>query len=57
MLVLTRKRKQALQIGDDITVHVVRIDGDKVRLAVDAPDHVKILRTELLRKVTGQDAS
>ena len=49
MLVLSRKKKQALQIGENITIHVVRIDGDKVRLAIDAPLEVRVVRTELLK--------
>ncbi len=44
MLVLTRKRGESLKIGDDVVVKVQRIDHNRVRLAVDAPRHVRILR-------------
>jgi carbon storage regulator len=47
MLVLSRKTGQKVVIGHGITVTVVEIDGNRVRLAVDAPDRVRILRAEL----------
>jgi carbon storage regulator len=48
MLVLTRKLYESIRIGPDIVVHVTLIAGDTVRIGIDAPDDVKILRTELL---------
>lgn len=48
MLVLSRKAMESLQIGPDIVVTVIRIAGDKVRLAISAPRDVRILRTELV---------
>ena len=47
MLLLTRKRGEKVVIGNDITVTIVKVTGDKVRLAFDAPDQVHILRAEL----------
>ena len=47
MLVLSRKVKEKIRIGDDITVTIVRIQGEKVRLGIDAPKDVTILRTEI----------
>ena len=47
MLVLTRKRNEAILINDDITITVVEIRGDKVRLGVDAPKDVPIHRKEV----------
>ena len=47
MLVLTRKENEAIRIGDNIMIIVCRIDHDKVRIAVEAPNHVRILRAEL----------
>lgn len=44
MLVLTRKRDEKILIGDNIVVTVVEISGDKVRLGVDAPQDVPIVR-------------
>ena len=47
MLVLSRKVGEAIHIGDDITVVVSRIDGNRVRLAFTAPRDVHIVRSEL----------
>jgi carbon storage regulator len=48
MLVLSRKVGQQIKISDNITITVVRVQGDKVRLGIDAPDDVLILRSELI---------
>ena len=47
MLVLTRKAGEKLVIGNDIVVTVVQIQGNKVRVSIDAPADVRILRGEL----------
>lgn len=47
MLVLTRKKDQVIRIGDDISVMVIEIRGDKVRLGIDAPAHVGVHRQEV----------
>ena len=47
MLVLSRKPGEKLVIGNGITVIVVSVIGNKVRLAFDAPDQFRILRAEL----------
>ena len=47
MLILSRKESECIHLGDDIVVTIVRVNGDKVRIGVQAPSHVKILRTEL----------
>ena len=48
MLILNRKAGESLEIGEDITVTVVSVDGGKVRLAISAPKSVPILRGELV---------
>ena len=48
MLVLSRKPGEKVVIGGGITVTVVSVLGNKVRLAFDAPGQVRILRAELL---------
>ena len=48
MLILQRKAGESLVIGDDITVRVISVDGARVRLAIDAPGDIPILRSELL---------
>ena len=47
MLVLSRKERQRIKLGETIVVTVVRVMGDKVRLGFEAPDDVLILREEL----------
>lgn len=49
MLVLTRKASQKIHIGEDITITVVRIDGNKVRIGIEAPHGVPVMREELLQ--------
>ena len=48
MLVLTRKLMEKLYIGDDICVTVVRLEGGQVRLGIDAPRDVAVVRAELV---------
>ena len=48
MLILTRRTGEALMIGDDVTVRVLGVKGNQVRIGVDAPDDVVVVREELL---------
>jgi carbon storage regulator len=50
MLVFSRKSGDQVVLGDGITLTVLEVRGDRVRLAVDAPDTVRILRAELARR-------
>ena len=52
MLVLTRKVLEGITIGDDIRVTVVRVEGGQVRLGIEAPRHVTVLRGELVDRPT-----
>ena len=52
MLVLTRRANETIQIGEDIRVPVVSIEGDRVRIGIEAPRDQKIYRLELLQEVT-----
>jgi carbon storage regulator len=47
MLVLSRKPGEKVVIGNGITLTAVEVKGNRVRLAIDAPDQVRILRAEL----------
>lgn len=51
MLVLSRKIGERIRIGDDVTLTVVRIQGDKVRLGIEAPEEVAIHREEVFRRL------
>jgi len=47
MLVLSRKESQRIRLGDSIVITIVKISGDKVRIGIDAPSDVLVLRDEL----------
>ena len=51
MLVLSRKQKQAICIGDDIQITVVQVSGNRVRLAIEAPKHIAIHRDEIAKRL------
>ena len=59
MLVLTRKAKQSIMIGDEIEVTVLSNDGAKVRLGIQAPSNVPVHRMEIYLEIQaqGQDQS
>lgn len=48
MLVLSRKKGQVLRIGDDVLIKIIEVRGGVVRLGIEAPDEVPILRGELV---------
>ena len=48
MLVLSRKQGQRIQLGNDTTITITRIQGNTVRIGIEAPDHVTVMRAELL---------
>lgn len=47
MLILRRKKNESLLIGDNIRITIIECAGDGVRLAIDAPKQISILREEL----------
>ena len=49
MLVLSRRERERVRLGDSIVVTIVRVTGDRVRLGIDAPADVLVLRDELDR--------
>ncbi|SFI14047.1 carbon storage regulator CsrA [Planctomicrobium piriforme] len=51
MLVLSRKQDEKIIIGDSITLMVVSIQGDKVRLGIEAPKNVSIHREEVYQAI------
>ncbi len=50
MLVLSRKETETIKIGDDIEITLVRVSGDRVRVGIQAPSELVILRGELEKK-------
>jgi carbon storage regulator len=55
MLVLTRKSDESIKLGDDITITVIEIKGNSVRLGITAPSHVRIYRKELYDKIKNEN--
>ena len=51
MLVLSRKKNESIVINDDITIVVVEIRGDKVRLGVEAPKEIPVHRREVFEAI------
>ena len=51
MLILTRRVGETLNIGDDISVTVLGVRGNQVRLGVDAPKNVAVHREEIYQKI------
>ncbi len=47
MLVLSRKESQRIQLGDSIVLTIVRVNGDRVRVGIEAPLDVQVRRGEL----------
>ena len=54
MLVLSRKKNETIVINDNITVTVVEIRGDKVRLGIEAPKSVSVHRREVYEAIQDQ---
>lgn len=57
MLVLSRKKNESIVINNDITIVVVEIRGDKVRLGVEAPKEVPVHRREVYDAIHRNDAT
>lgn len=55
MLVLTRKANESIQIGDNIEIKVLAIEGDQVKLGIDAPKSVDIHRREIYVAIQQQN--
>ena len=51
MLILQRKPGEAVRIGDDVTVSILSVENGRVRIAIDAPTSIPILRSELIEAI------
>lgn len=56
MLILTRRPGESIQVGDDIEISVLEIRGNQVRLGINAPTDVLVLRSELVDQNRKPDA-
>ena len=55
MLILSRKVNEKIMIGDDISVSIIEIRGDQVRVGVDAPKSVKVFRQEVFDAIKAEN--
>lgn len=53
MLVLTRKRRESIRVGDDVVVTVLAIHGTKVQLGIEAPAEIPVHREEVFQVISG----
>ena len=51
MLVLTRKAGESIMLGDDIELKIISVEGDQVKIGIDAPRSVKVYRTEIYKAI------
>ena len=56
MLVLSRKPGESIVIGENITVRIIEVRGDRVRIGVEAPRDVPVYRTEILCRLETEPA-
>lgn len=52
MLVLSRKENETIQIGDNIEIRILEVKGDTVRIGIEAPKSIEILRGELVQSIS-----
>ncbi|KAF0818997.1 MULTISPECIES: carbon storage regulator CsrA [Cytobacillus] len=57
MLVLTRRLKESIMIGDDIEISIISVEGDQVKLGISAPKNVDIHRKEIYLSIQQENSS
>ncbi len=57
MLILTRRVGETIMIGDDVTVTVLGVKGNQIRIGVNAPNDVSVHREEIYRRIEAEKAA
>ncbi|MEE1212849.1 MAG: carbon storage regulator CsrA [Treponema sp.] len=57
MLILSRKTDQQIKIGEDITITIIDIHGDQVKIGVEAPRNVKVFRQEVFNAIKSENTA
>ncbi len=57
MLILSRKTDQQIKIGEDITITIIDIKGDQVKIGVEAPKSVKVFRQEVFNAIKNENTA
>lgn len=57
MLILSRKKGESIQIGDDIEITIAAIQGDQVKIGINAPKHIEIHRKEVYLEIQKENAN
>ena len=55
MLILARKIDEKIKIGEDITLTIIEVRGDQVKIGVEAPKHVKVFREEVFQAIQDEN--
>ncbi len=55
MLVLTRRINEKILVGDNISITILEVDNDRIKIGIEAPQTMKILRAELLTEVSNSN--
>ena len=55
MLILSRKTNEKIMIGDDVSISIIEIRGDQVRIGIDAPKTVKVFRQEVFDAIKAEN--
>ncbi|MBQ0051729.1 MAG: carbon storage regulator CsrA [Treponema sp.] len=55
MLILSRKVDEKIKIGNDISIQIISVSGDQVKIGVDAPKNVKVFRQEVFDDIQNQN--
>lgn len=56
MLILTRRPTETVMIGDDITITVLEVRGNQVRIGINAPKHIGVHREEIYERIKKEQA-